>query len=548
MPRSTTRTLAGLTLIAVFTVAGAVLLFSPISPLKSSGGSVLSYFMETADEVQQWVGRQLLAIANDHLGPELTFERIDYLPPATVTLSNVTLDDATTRLLEAESIRITLAERPRRGQPVVIQSVELTGPIINIERTEAGGIAGFDGLVSRDGGAVRDDGGSTRLSDVFEIRSIIVNSATVTYRQPNEPAMRLDDLSADLETTPVDGADGSWYTIACLLGRAPLATLSLDGRFDLDSLLLELEEYEFDAQLSPGQYEMLPPGMQTMLTTHEVRGAVHATGKGTVPLRDMTSATLSASCAVSGMHVVLGDYCVDITQGNVSAAVREQRLSIQSAELAAFSGDVQLSGQLAMNGPSAFKATVTARDVNIEEVAAGRADGESRIRGLLSGECRASGQLAQAEGIDRLSGDGQFRVTQAQLTRIPVIDGLLKSMKKVTTIGDRSDRGNGEFELHESLLRFTAFEFISQSIAARGKGDVQYDGELDLKVNAGPLERIQGALGKVGDIFGAITDRIVSYRITGTFENPKYSVEPLGFKIPFTGAKKDEPAAAETPE
>ena len=36
--------------------------------------------------IEQWCGSQLLAIANAHLGPELSFETLDYQYPATVLL------------------------------------------------------------------------------------------------------------------------------------------------------------------------------------------------------------------------------------------------------------------------------------------------------------------------------------------------------------------------------------------------------------------------------------------------------------------------------
>ncbi len=55
-----------------------------------------------------------------------------------------------------------------------------------------------------------------------------------------------------------------------------------------------------------------------------------------------------------------------------------------------------------------------------------------------------------------------------------------------------------------------------------------YTGDLDLKMNAGPLEKLQSMLGKVGDIFGKITDGLVTYRIRGTLGDPKVNVQPLG--------------------
>jgi len=529
-------------------IAGVVVLFSPISPFgsRNSGGGggaggLLGFVLDTADELQQWCGRQLLAIANDHLGPELKFERIDYAPPATVTLTNVTLDSGATRLLAAASIRVTLAETPRRGKPIVIESVRLNAPEFHVVESEAGEITGFDGLVKPAGGSLKDDGGSTRLSDVFAIRHIVINDGSVIYMQPNEPVMRLDGLSADLDTSPAADESGSWYTIACDIDRAPLASLSLNGKFDLDSLTLDLASYEFEAQLSPGQYEMLPPGVQVMLSEHQVQGDVKINGSGTVRLRDFSHSTINATCELNDVNMTLEDYRVQIQSGSLAALLHDKSVKVDAVALKAFGGEVDLIGQFKLASAAGFTALVRARGVQLSQLSSGSPDAPDGVKGLLTGECRATGSLPTAGQPMSLAGNGSVEIVQAQLVKIPVIDGLVKAMKKVSTVGERTDRGSGAFELHDDRMTLTTFEFVSQSIAARGEGDVKYDGTLDLKVNAGPLEKIQGALGRVGDIFGKITDKIMSYRITGSVEQPKYAVESLGIKlkVPFIGGKSE---------
>jgi hypothetical protein len=540
MRRATKRTIIGLTLVMVAAIAVMMLLFSPFSPWTSRGGSagsgLLSLLTGQVDALQQWCGRQLLAVANDHLGPELSFERIDYAPPGTVTLTNVMLVARDARLLTAERIRIVLAETPRIGQPIVIQSVELFHPVIDVVENEQGDIIGFDSLIQPGKGRKLEDGGSTRLSDVFSIRQIKVQNAAVSYSQPNAPVMQLDGLSADLVTNPAEEREGS-YTIACTIGLAPLAQLAIDGKLDIDALVLALDQFEFSAALSPGQYGMLPPSLQSVLTKHEMRGNVRASGDGNVLLRDASASDLSIDCELEDVHVVLGDVQVPVAGGKITAALGGHALSIQSARLIAYDGLINLAGRLGLTGEQEFTMSVVASNVNVEQFVTGSKEAEMSTKGLLDLDCRVTGQLESEGAEPALGGRGKLEITRAQLARVPVIDGLLRAMKRLSSYGEPTDRGSAEFELQAALLRFTRFEFISQSVAARGNGDVHFDGRLDLNINAGPLERIQGALGRVGDVFGKITDRLVTYRVTGTIDEPKYSMQPLGVNVPFIGGK-----------
>lgn len=539
--------------VAAVVVLALVLVFSPISPFNNGkNGGLLGLITDTADQLQQWIGQQLLAIANDHLGPELAFERIDYRPPGTVELTNVTLDSGTTRLLSAKQLIVTLAETPKRGQPIQIKSVSLVEPEINIVQSESGGIAGFDNLVKSTGGRTLEDGGSTRLSDVFRIETISIDDGTVSYQRPDQPLMRLDEITTSLKVAKageVPDTTGAWYTLLWDMDREPLASLSMNGKFNLDTLALALDEFALNIALSPGQYEMLPPSFQVMLNEYKMRGELKARGKGTVQLTDFDASDLAVDCELADAHMVFGEYQVPIKTGTMQTELRDSIVSIASSRFEAFDGIIELNGSLGLTDKQPYAVRVKATNADIEKLMA-TTDGTQRMKGLLTADCNAAGDLATTEGSEELHGDGNLQMTNAQLTKVPVIDGLLKAMKKLTSTGESTDRGNATFELHPTLLRITTFEFISQSVAARGEGDVGFDGTLDLKLNAGPLERIQNALGKVGEILGSITDKLVSYRVTGTVDAPKYTVEPLGIKlkVPFIGKKEEQAGEASMPK
>ena len=58
-----------------------------------------------------------------------------------------------------------------------------------------------------------------------------------------------------------------------------------------------------------------------------------------------------------------------------------------------------------------------------------------------------------------------------------------------------------------------------------------FDSRVDFRFNAGPLEKLQSALGPLGDLMGAVTDQLMKYHVTGTLSEPEFSVKPLGLGI-----------------
>ena len=81
----------------------------------------------------------------------------------------------------------------------------------------------------------------------------------------------------------------------------------------------------------------------------------------------------------------------------------------------------------------------------------------------------------------------------------------------------------------------------SKFVAVRGAGDIHFDGRLDLKVNAGVVEKGEELLGRLGDVLGVLTDLFLPYEISGTWTKPIVTPDPLGVplgKMRREGGKK----------
>ena len=90
----------------------------------------------------------------------------------------------------------------------------------------------------------------------------------------------------------------------------------------------------------------------------------------------------------------------------------------------------------------------------------------------------------------------------------------------------------GTFILRDEQIDVTSFSALAGPIGARGGGTIGIaDRALNLRMNAGPLEGIQATTGRLGDIFGMLTDRLATYIVQGTLSDPRVRVAPLGVDI-----------------
>ena len=117
---------------------------------------------------------------------------------------------------------------------------------------------------------------------------------------------------------------------------------------------------------------------------------------------------------------------------------------------------------------------------------------------------------------------------RGRFVELPILGALAESLSIVFQGNDASDRAGAALTLLGDHLNVRDLKIVSQTLAVRGEGEVYFDGPINFRVNAGGVEKIQESLGPLGELFGALTDKLGKYHVTGTFEDPDVSVKPLG--------------------
>ena len=483
--------------------------------------------------VEPWLAEQLRAIGNEALAGELSFESLELDLPVTVTLHDVLLRDGEMPVIECAQLVVALTEIPAPGRPVVIESIALESPVVHLTE-QNGELVGFSPFLApsddvTEGEPAEDDAPAQRTSDAFAFRQLDVRNGTLRWEPESGHPMRLDQINLSLSGAPTD-APGR-YAIDTVIERAPVATVAVRGTFDLDNVALVLDDSTVALDLEEAQYEMLPPSLQSVVRDYGIRGRLHAAVSGAIPLAEPRDddaprvLALDTTFSLEDANGRVGNWRFPVDRLDAAVGVTGRALTIDMLTIDAFDGSASIEGALGLR--SAVPARLTGRidGMRLERLLATELNDAPKYAGRFVADIELDGDLARLD--ERLAGSGTVKVTEGRLARLPVIGPLVEAVSGVFG-GQPTDRADVSLTLQPGVVSLSSIDLVSSTVAARGAGTIGLDGALDLRLNAGPLEKVQSSLGAIGDVFGAITDALVKYHVTGTVNDAAVKVRPFG--------------------
>jgi len=496
---------------------------------------VLTSSSDAASTLRDYVARQVVGIVNSHLEPTLDFDTVELELPGTVRFTGARLTSPDgTRVLDLDHLLITLDEVPRVDKPIRIARVEINGGAVNlIQDAATGQFKGLQPLVKRGvrsgAAAVADE---SRLSTVLRLEHITISGLNLSYSDGSgSPPMVISGFGVDLAIEPATDEGEGWYALRADAGRSPGLTLDLDGSFNIDSFVANLGRAVCTIDLNETTTGSLPPQLQELVRGMDATGRAVVTIAGMLPLMEPLTADLRADLELTGVNIAAGDLRLPIASFKSRIDLADGRATTQDAVAELMNGTATISASASLlDSGSPASATWVIADVSLREaLRSGVPEGETpKLAGQLSGSGRIDTTLA--EPLGGISGAGEVHVRDGRLFVLPGMAELLQQVGQAATTGGAAfnHRGDATFTLEPAGVRITESEVVTGVLAARATGVIGYDGTLDMIVNAGPLERLQNALGAVGDLFGRLTDRLVKYRLRGTLDAPTVTVMPLG--------------------
>ena len=506
------------------------------------GGGAAAYFLLKPGALKQavggqtrlldYLGAQVVGVANTHLVPELSFETIRYDPPYTVTLGGVRLRAADgTDVLDLGRMVVVLGETPSVGRPIRVARLELSNGAVNLIRdASSGGLRGLSPLVEPTE-RVRDETAAKpefRLESVLVLQKIAISGIDLIYDAGDGSApMRLDALAAELDIVPATDAGSGWYELDLTSGREPGLELDFDGRINIETFDLALNRVVAEAELDDATATTLPPQLAALIGRYQLRGAMRATVTGRVPLLAPGSAELDLEASLERGRGVFGEYQIPLDSVGVRAGMSSGVVDLRDLTVSSLGGVAAANGRIVLGGDA--RVQWDAEGLELRELLASRPAGPPpKMAGKV--DTTGTARFPLGDPLGGLSGAGRIDVREGRLVNIPVISDLVRVME-VTGLTDGAvfrDSFTSPMTLSPAGVTLDDFELRTPAVHARGSGTVGFSGSLDFSVNGGPIEAIQNKLGKVGDLLGKLTDQVLKYRIRGSVAEPSVSVQPLG--------------------
>jgi len=502
------------------------------------------YRLSGSAAVESWVGGQLLAIGGSYLEPQLRFGRLTYRRPRTILVDHLTLSSpdpthpgASVVILAVAHARLELTEIPRPGQPLKFSEVILEAPELRAMALEPGSgrLVGFSKFMK---GAV-DTGGpvpaagvpALKLSDFLLMRHVEIIHGLIRYdpRLPDTRPMELDDINAHLDLAPAGPAPGL-YAIGTTITRVPIFALAVQGQFNLDTLRAELTPLSLRMNLRKEDAHYLPPELQNLVRNLDAAGEFHGAVSGTITLADFRQSTLHATAELTNAGLSAGRYRFWTDACAATVDIAGGTATIEKADARLLGGTVHLTGRIPLDATQPARLELLARDIQIEKILRATApDALPLYAGKVMADVAFAAPLARWR--TEAGGNGICTIRQGRIDNIPVLGSIIAGVSKVVsnTISGHantlSDTAEASFTLAGDHVQLDHLAAQSGALALRGSGTIGFDEHLNLRLNAGPMERLQGILGDVGKIWASASDAMAGYRVTGTLADPQVNFE-----------------------
>tara|TARA_Y100000589_G_scaffold27325_1_gene22805 strand:- start:12781 stop:14379 length:1599 start_codon:yes stop_codon:yes gene_type:complete len=477
--------------------------------------------------IRIWLFNFIMLASGDILGPQLNFTGLQYSFPLTVTLQAPELQEEGRTFLSARRMRLTLERIPAAGRAVEISEVQFVRPVLRVRWNEDGSLLGLNPrFIKSLQGEEYTSSISTNPSDFLSIRLIEVVRGSLHFEPYRSGVVRIDDITMRVDATPREGHPGL-YSIDSSVERPPFLGIDLDGSVNIDTGDVLVDNFIAKLQIDPADIGSIPDDVRTIVDEYSIVGDVGLRIDGLVPLVDPIASELMVELMVEQGGAMVSDYRIPIPKLVADLQLHGKRLVMEQLVMQLpRSGSMHMTGDLALESPRDFDLQFDINDLRLETIIAQLQDDHPRY----SGSVGMSGEVASRldDPLGHLSGNGSVHLSHGDILNVPVVQGLQDAVlgRSEWPMGD--DEASMLFALEPNRVVIDDFSLEGDHLGVRGEGELYFDSRINFRFNAGPLEKLQMNLGAVGDIFGFITDRLVTYQVTGDWSTPRFSGRVLG--------------------
>lgn len=309
-------------------------------------------------------------------------------------------------------------------------------------------------------------------------------------------------------------------------GEVHMAFSNQTLRLDVDSTL--------DARATA---EMIGPAVAQFMRPFRLNGPTRLQAEGLLDYCNFSLNRLNA-------HVEAQRFGYDRWEADTAVfdlSVLGRRLRFTNAVATAYGGQFTGTGQLypvANDSDWRYEVDFATTNANLADLlSASIGEPAGELRGALDGAAKIGGYIGRGSG-PLATGSGQAHIRGGLLFQTKLFSGLSAILSKLIpdfTLFAQTDAG-GNFTIGNSRIKSRDLELQGTVFGVKGSGDYSFAGDLDYRVEVQLLR--SGPVAAIVRLATLPVTRLLEFRLTGTFEDPRW--RPLNLNPAELFSGKDE--------
>lgn len=346
------------------------------------------------------------------------------------------------------------------------------------------------------------------------------NGTLSDFKVPN---ISLKLFAQDLSLTTDFNLLNKKIKISQLKGKYFDSQFALSGtvdNYDSADLLVDLTgDINFQLSSVSKLLEKQNPAIKSMQLAGQLDAQFNFTGNP----KDFKNCYLQAK--LTGNNLSL--YGLNVGGLGADFLLDQRVVRIPDMRINFYDGLIDAAGSLNLDAANPlYQLELKASGINLEKFKNDTASKSKKISGTLAGELKFNGY---ASDINKLSGDGNFSISEGNLWELNLLQGLGKLLFTKDLGNIKFSQCNANFIIKDKFVYTDSLKLVSSLVNFSGPIKIGFDGSLDGALDAEITSDMVPVTGTFKDITTAIigsSGKFGLVKLSGTLKEPKYNFKP----------------------
>ncbi len=266
--------------------------------------------------------------------------------------------------------------------------------------------------------------------------------------------------------------------------------------------------------------DCLQTDLQVGLELRNIHGSVHLKGAH-VAGRSTTQGELALDSATFQdiqFTNIRGPIWIDETSCRLGRwATEALRKPVRRLTAQVYGGDLVGDGWATFDGLPEYGAQASLAGADLLRLMTERFQSQQPFPGKMAASINLRGR---GRSLDNLIGDGDVKITDANIYELPVLVGLLKVLRHSTPDTTAFNQSDIKFRIQGRHIDLDQLDFLGDAVSLFGKGTMNFDHQLKL-VFHGVVGRNDFRIPFVKNVFANASQQIMQMYVDGTVADPQ---------------------------